>query len=381
MTASIGFTLSPRSHLAMAVMTALTMTLTACGGGGGGSSSTPTPTPTPTPTSQPATTTQTTAEMQTASNAMVDLLNQQRSQCGFGSLKANAELGKSAMNHANYMAEVSRQNKTMFINHEESVKTGLVATGTTNPYFSGVLNTDRINTTGVKLQLAQPVNYQKMILSENMGVAQAITASDTKLNASTQAQAQLRKLLAAPYHMRGLVIPYLTEVGGAYQEAKWTSSSWYYTTSFIELMSASPSSYELASIDKVLTYPCDGVTGTAYSINHEEPNPLPNRDLKAFPIGQPTYVIAPADKTIVSAEASYQATNSNLPLTKVHTLLTANDPHPNIDSRLKPYEAIFIPDVALAPSTAYKVNYTLTFADKTQQTGQFSFTTQAKTAS
>ena len=123
------------------MLTLLATLLTACGGGGSGNSdSSLTPSSTTSPTPIPTPTTNSTVEL-----AAIKLLNENRSQCGFGSLTANQNLNLTAMNHASYMASVTETNKQPFASHEERVETGLLDTGITNPYYSGIDLATRLN--------------------------------------------------------------------------------------------------------------------------------------------------------------------------------------------------------------------------------------------
>lgn len=124
------------------MLTLLATSLTACGGGGesGSSDSSSTPSSTTSPTPIPTSPTNSTVEL-----AAMKLLNENRSQCGFGSLTANQNLNLTAMNHANYMASVTEINKQPFASHEEQAETGLLDTGITNPYYSGSNLTTRLN--------------------------------------------------------------------------------------------------------------------------------------------------------------------------------------------------------------------------------------------
>ena len=117
------------------ILTLLATSLTACGGGGSGNSDSsnpaPIPAPTPNPTPIPTSPTTITPTNSAVELAAMKLLNENRSQCGFGSLTSNQNLNLTAMNHANYMASVTQTNKQPFASHEEQAETGLLDTGIT----------------------------------------------------------------------------------------------------------------------------------------------------------------------------------------------------------------------------------------------------------
>lgn len=47
---------------------------------------------------------------------------------------------------------------------------------------------------------------------------------------------------------------------------------------------------QLQSSDQILTYPCEGTTGTDRQLTGESPNPVPGRDLSANPLGGSVFV-------------------------------------------------------------------------------------------
>ncbi|HBI48960.1 MAG TPA: hypothetical protein DDY26_03920 [Moraxellaceae bacterium] len=349
------------------ILTLLATSLTACGGGGesgnSGSSSTPSsstlPTPIPTPT------TNSTVEL-----AAMKLLNENRSQCGFGSLTANQNLNLTAMNHANYLASVTETNKQPFASHEEQAETGLLDTGITNPYHSGINLTARLNPSTLgKNAVNTHYNYQAQ--GENISLSNVSTKdSSYTVNDTATVEAMLYNLFAAPYHLRSLVYPQFTEVGVSYQLVKWTANNEINHTSLLEIVSALPSSQKYIENTKLLNFPCDGVT-TDYQLTDETPNPFgTTRNLKDQPTGQPVYVLAPFDKTI--AEATATITQNGTSIGMIHTLTSLSDPN----QLLSKNEVIFIPDLPLKPNTSYQVSYQLVYNDGQKTTHQFTFKTR-----
>lgn len=348
------------------MLTLLATLLTACGGGGSGNSdSSLTPSSTTSPTPIPTPTTNSTVEL-----AAIKLLNENRSQCGFGSLTANQNLNLTAMNHASYMASVTETNKQPFASHEERVETGLLDTGITNPYYSGIDLATRLNpsTLGKK---AVSTHYDYQGQGENISLSNFSTKdSSYTIDDTAKVEAMLYHLFAAPYHLRSLVYPQFTEVGLSYQLVKWTANNEINHTSLLEIVSALPFSQKYIENTKLLNFPCDGVT-TDYELRDETPNPFgTTRDLKDHPTGQPVYVLAPFDKTI--AEATAAITQNGTSIGMIQTLTSLSDPN----KLLSKNEVIFIPDLPLKPNTGYQVSYQLVYNDGQKTTNQFTFKTR-----
>ena len=353
------------------ILTLLATSLTACGGGGSSNSdsSNPTPTPTPIPTS-PTTITPTNSAVELVA---MKLLNENRSQCGFGSLTANQNLNLTAMNHASYIASVTEINKQPFASHEEQAETGLLDTGIINPYYSGIDLATRLNPSTLGKN-AVSTHYDDQAQGENISLSNFSTKdSGYTVNDTATVEAMLYNLFAAPYHLRTLVYPQFTEVGLSYQLVKWTVNNQINHTSLLEIVSALPSSQKYIENTKLLNFPCDGVT-TDYKLTDETPNPFgTTRNLKDQPIGQPVYVLAPFDKIIKDATISMTINGQSVGV--IHKLMAANDPNRS----LKDNEIVFMPDRELQPSSTYQVSYQLSYTDGTySQPRSFSFATQPK---
>ncbi len=407
---------------------AIAMTLTACGGGSGGGSSTPTSntsvttgetinktTPNKTPTvavvnqpttptpvnidtatpNTPATTNSTNTETQA-----FNLLNQQRQACGFGSLASHNELVKSAQNHNQYMAYVSEKSNIAQIygSHYELLEssTAWKNTGLNNPYFSGEKVVNRVKTNATKQPLAQAVNYPyatsyqvgDMVYSISNG---GFVTENIAFGSSGDSVELLKGLLAAPYHLKTLVSPIYKNVGIDYLETKaWQPTTNYapITGHYLEVVLGLPQGQAPYTYNQVLTYPCNNVTGTEYKLTHEGPDPFnghPSRPeiSENSPIGQPVYILAPEGKTIqnisnvnikpingVTAPKVWVMFNKANPATDINQMVDGN-------KRLSDNEAFLIPDSPLAKATTYQVSYTLVYADKTQETKTFSFSTKS----
>lgn len=383
---SVNFT---KQTLSLSVVIGLATILTACGGGGGGGSSsntavnpqpaintTPTTTaPISTTTTNPTVPPATTAT--TPEQAAFNLLNRNRTQCGFGGLTLNQSLTNTATNHANYLKLVSESNNTAFASHNEKAEsfqngTTLANTGIASPYFSGLSLNERLSPTTLGGSAIR-TNYASMGHVENIAMATLTTsAANYAINKTAMAEDMLRGLFAAPYHMQGLLYPSFKDVGINYQLAQWSANGGYSHGSILELVSALASGSQISEPTQTLSFPCDNVV-TAYELNNEYPNPFSNRDLSANPVGQPIYVRANSTRTIVDGSATVSVNGQSVGY--INTLTAATDPN----KLIQPYEIVFIPNSPLLPSTTYQVNYQIRFADGATETKNFSFTTQAKT--
>lgn len=399
MTSVSSISVKPNTFKFSVLMLSLSVLLTACGGGGSGGSNssssgsttkttnslTPASSTTTTKTAPvvlpanpvtvelPVTTTNpiTPATDDIAQNAF-DTLNTKRTQCGFGALGYSLELEKAATNHANYLVYISTQNKLTFINHTEATYTGLVGTGTENPYYSGKAVSNRVKTDATKGEKAQVVNYDAAMTAENLSSAGITTTNLSKTVDALQAsQTMLNTLLAAPYHIRGLVSPSLTQIGINYNQVEWQNTKNKDIMSVLELVSALPTANTPISPTNILTYPCQGVTGTEYELTDESPNPIPNRNLQTDPIGQPIYLLAPTNKVISSVDATISV--NGVSAGNVIKLTKANDPN----DKLFANEAFIIPETKLKPATTYTVDYSVTYSTGENVKKTFNFTTKS----
>ena len=205
------------------------------------------------------------------------------------------------------------------------------------PGFTGVSPADRAQTAG----------YPAMsITDENAGSTGGVGSI-----AGRGAHA-VRSLLAAPYHLAGLVSG-AREIGIAIRNDTLAgSTNGPRTVEQFNLSVPVGSSAQLPASDAVLTYPCEGTTGTAYRLAGESPNPIPGRDLSVSPIGHPVYVYARPSSTVVVTSASMIAASTGLPVTLRAPFSQVNDPAGIYSGN----QVMVMPDAALSQSTSYQVN-------------------------
>ena len=336
--------------LQLSLVMAGVVLITGCGGGGGSDSASATPAlaPAPTPAATvpvpvaPPAVSAVKADPENASLVVAaldanyvagieeattfQLLNQERSRCGFGKLTQNAALDKAALAHASWV------NQNALVSHIETKGT---------PGFTGEQVFDRVVAAGYANTTIDMAHEEGTVESGN---AVAKTGVGTR---------GMRRLLSGPYHANGLlgssrdvgVAAVLSDVG----TTKWAGL-------WLKLSSTVNAGPQLIAGTDVVTYPCDGTTGTAFALTNETPNPVPGRDLLAKPLGQPVMVRLRDGHqlTIASARMTEVATGVEIPMRPPIT--SANDPtSPCRVGCFQSNEGYVIPDVSLKATTAYRV--------------------------
>ena len=309
---------------------ALTAFLAACGGGGGGGTGTAV-TPAPVDPFVPSTitvaTTLPTYPGGSEELAAFNTLNNARTTCGFGGLNQNTVLDQAALNHNFYMVT-----NNSFTHSEVS---GL-------PGFTGANSYDR----------AVAAGYPAVTLTFSENLAGRSGTS----NKSGYGVDGVRGLLSAPYHLRGLVGAH-REVGLSLRSSGALGSGADYIVSgfqpslWLSISAGSTTALppQRQSSTDVLTYPCQGVTGTAFRLFGESPNPVTPRDLATNPIGQPILVQLLEGRLLVVTSAT--VTGPSGPVALLPTMTQTNDPN----GRLSSNTAVIMPDLPLQPNTSYSV--------------------------
>ena len=293
---------NPRLTIATISSAALATLITACGGGGSANTSATAPSATgQTPTAPSTTATPLAGSIPTvpalpaipatptsnsrfqapvqaipapsypagsAALSEFNALNEQRAQCNLGLLTDSLPLRRASENHATYLntyylqamapAGLSPHTQyTQFLNN-----------------FTGRTALDRLHYQGYKG------------LFEHETLIPYGPATDA-----------VRAFLAAPYHAQ-VLLGTATDVGIA-SPAQGSSGA--------AVFEFGVTSKHQRLGDGVLTYPCQGTTGTALKLEGEVPSPYAPRNLRANPIGQPLYffvyektlVLPPGQKTLI----------------------------------------------------------------------------------
>ncbi len=349
--------------LAMLLIGLFAGLLGACGGGGGGggastgsgsgSAGIPANTPTGTNSNAPVTSTISAATVTPTYTgeelSAYNTVSLARSACGFGGVNQNATLDAAALNHNAYLAQNYQ------FGHFETL--GLVGYTGNQPYQRGVAS-----------------GYSSAFTHYTEVLSMATNTPKTGFGALGA-----RRLLAAPYHLVG-IMGVDREVGISVRNAGQVgsgadyivaNSSWapsvYLAINFAAQQSM-PMQHQ--SSTDVLTYPCAGIAGTAYQLSAETPNPIPSRNLATAPIGQPIFVQVLAGQTLVITSASVIGPSGAVAL--LPTMTNANDPN----SELTTSQAMIIPAAPLLQNSSYSVSIVGTNGG-VAFTRNFTFTTGA----
>ena len=281
-----------------------------------------------------------------AQKVVYDIFNKARGDCGFGYMTRNAKIDQAATAHANY-AVVNNVNS----HYEVAGKQG----------FTGVDAQARMTAAGY-------ANYAQgsSEVANSAGVYRP--GESNRLEAITRAAAGL---LTGPYHMSGILgilghhdigIGILIDVDAGAG----------YLSGYLVADLGTPLGARQQSLAEgvVSTYPCEGTTGTSYQLTSEDPNPVPTRNLTAYPIGQPIFVMAARGHTLTIVDVTLTGPDGT-PLGVLPTLNKASDKSGRF---IEPHYAAIMPDKPMLPLTKY--NVVINGKDNNIPfTRQFSFTT------
>jgi uncharacterized protein YkwD len=304
----------------------IAVSLTACGGGS------------PAPAS--ATTQNNSDPIQTAIDVVTpypagsqekiafDLLNYERTSCGFNALVQNNKLDAAAKGHADW------QLINNYVSHYQIPNT---------PSFTGMSSGDRV----------EAVDYAKFGDYTDADEIYALTgSSDKTIYGGVRA---VKYLLNAPYHMRSLLVGF-RDVGIAVRNKSDAGSTHGdRVVSQFNLASKNSEGFIARNPSQIYTYPCTGSTSVQRQLTNEDPNPVPGRNLATSPLGTSIYVGLAVGRTlqIVSATMVKVSDNSNVVLRAPIT--TATDPYATTTAAYGAHETYIASDVPLSPNTAYKV--------------------------
>jgi hypothetical protein len=326
-------TIQKNFKLSMAAIAA-SLLVAACGGGGGGDSGGASPAAPASGASTPATTNPanlTTPQYPADSFhlAAFNLLNQQRQQCGFPALQENTALDQAAAAHAQYQAT----NNTI----SDAETPGLTG-------FTGASYADR----------AAHFGYTEK--NGSVGVSGGFWNGQNWTEAQYGEQA-IYGFLSGVYHIAIAAAPTtaigIGKVATTYNGAP---TQWY---------SMTLANYQsVAATNAVLTFPCQGTTGVAYSAGGEIPTPPGT----SGNWGTPVAVAGNDTDTIVMQSGSM--TDSTGHVSSLQVLDSAKD----TNKILPKYMGVAYPVTPLAPNAQYSVSLTGT-VNGVAFSRTFSFTT------
>jgi uncharacterized protein YkwD len=304
----------------------LSLSLVACGGGGGDA-------PTVTPASyQPG----------QAELGAFDVLQQARTQCGFGAVTRNAQLDAAALSHAKYLVNLSIATGASTLSHLETPAV---------PGFTGIYPWDR----------AEYQGYNYLALAEILeGTVWEYTFPPAFPTMEERGANSMRNLLNTVYHLSGAMYDG-SEVGlGAYlATTKITATTWREEYSFGSLNAYRSANQRITlGAGKVVTYPCQGSSNvpTAFEPANESPNPFIGSAYASAIVGPPIYLKVDVPQLLTVNPISSSVTQNGIAVPFL-VLTTDNDPNRDPDGKayIAPNEVFVIPTVALSPDKNYQV--------------------------
>ena len=130
-----------------------------------------------------------------------------RTSCGLGGLSVDTALDDIAIKHANYIKYVfADSTPTSFNAHVENKISDIASvTGSNNPFFGGLDFSDRL--------LNAKYSNAQYGATENIAQSVYFNSAGSFLKTDVVATSMAKSLLAAPYHLRSLMLPTSSVVG------------------------------------------------------------------------------------------------------------------------------------------------------------------------
>lgn len=388
-----------------------TLFLTACGGDGGGeSNSNPTPNETSSELSEQIISEPITSTLDDQNNEPIDnepvdtgnvptdnnakaalnadnIISLARTSCGLTGLSDDPALDKIAIQHANYIKHVfANSTPTSFNAHLENKINDIAnVTGDNNPFFSGLSFTNRLlNAKYANADFGVTENIAQTIYFSSAGNIVAPEVAATSMTKS---------LLAAPYHLRSLMIPASSLIGTGLADYKPNGKNPTNNQGYVLVSHASATqATKDKTVSGIFTYPCQDVTGTVTALYNETPDPVRNtgRDLRVDPIGQPVYISMPSANKIKVSNVKFRDIQRNIEV-PIQLLDFDNDPYVNTNYELPENEAFILPltdalrscevglkkggNCGLYGNSEYRVSFDILVNDTNLETKQFIFKT------
>ncbi len=307
---------------------ALAFALAGCGGGGDEDTAGTTPSVTLNAGLQLTVPTPTYAALSEELQAF-HTLNDIRNRCGHGQLAQNAALDVSAAGHAKWLTF-----NAAFAHNQTPG----------SPHFTGATPLDRMVAAGYLTSSSQAA------VSEQLATYSGGPDGNDTIGFGIQGT---RNLLNAPYHANGMLDGY-RDVGIAIRNAidagapdALNPGAGRRAIVFNTGYRISAGNQAAAQDDNaVLTYPCNGETNVTPALYHEEPNPVPGRDLSTSPLGTSIMISLKAGRTLTIHSTTLVNLTSGLPVALRPPVTSTND-HLGAFAAHQAYVA------ADAPLTAY----------------------------
>jgi hypothetical protein len=255
-----------------------------------------------------------------------NLLNAERNRCGFGTVTQTALIDQAASAHAAW------QVTNMVASHYEN-------SATTPIGFTGYDAAARIAFQGY---------------TDVGGAADIFMALPGGSSKAGIGSLWTRRLLASPFHLRGLVDG-MREVGISAKNNTDTGTNNFALFLQFDLAYKGAAGKQQQDSSAVLTYPCQGTADVVYQLVNETPNPVPGRNLAVLPLGHPVLIKVRDGNVLAITSATMTNTATSASVVLRSAAQTRSDDTGALYSQS---EAYVIPDAPLSPSTSYSVTVT-----------------------
>ena len=310
-----------------------------------------------------------------------------RTSCGLNGLSVDTDLDDIAIKHANYIKYAfANSSPTSFNAHFENEISDIAqVTGTNNPFFGGLDLADRL--------INADYRNSQYGVTENIAQSVYYSSAGNFLSTDMVARFMAKSLLAAPYHLRSLMLPTSSMVGTGMVTYKPHDKNSTNNQGYVLVSHASATK---TTVDKtfsgIFTYPCQDVTDTVTALYNETPNPLKGtgRNLRTDPIGQPIYIGMPSAEKIKVSNIRVQDVQRNITV-PIQLLDFDNDPYLNTTYALPENEAFILPltdalkscetgtnkggNCGLYGNSQYRVSFDVLVDNKSLESKSFTFTT------
>jgi uncharacterized protein YkwD len=316
------------------LLPALSLTIALAGCGGGGEDDDATPAPGGNAGLQFTVPTPTYAALSEELQAF-NTLNEIRHRCGHGQLAQHAALDTSAAGHARWLAYHA------VFDHDQTPG---------SLFFTGATPLDRMIAAGYlassfQAGVSEQLAYYTSGLDGNDKVGFGIEATRSLLNAPYHANAMLDGYRDVGISVRNAIDAGAPDANnpGAGRRAIVFNTGYQ----------VSAGSQAAAQEDNaVLTYPCDGDSNVAPALYHEEPNPVPGRDLATSPLGTSIMVSLKEGRTLTINSTVLTNTSNGLTVPLRAPVTGAND----YLGAFGAHQGYVAADVPLTAYTTYRVS-------------------------
>ncbi len=313
--------------------------------------------------------------------------NLARSHCGLNTLTEESELQAVALNHANYINYVFANSTPTRFNPHYQIEIADIAnvTSSNNPYFSGLDVKNRMFNASYANR-----NYG---ITENIAQTMYYHSAGRLISPTVATISMAKSLLAAPYHLRSLMVPSSKVVGTAVVGYKPYAKDERNNQGYVLVSNAAATkATRNAKFSGVFTYPCEGISGTVTGLYNETPDPVRHtgRNLSTDPIGQPIYINVPSARRIDIRNVRFYDNKRDISL-PTQVLNHLSDPYKNTEFELPANEAFILPltdslnscetiirkakNCGLHGHSEYQVSFDIIIDNKRMQHQSFSFLT------